>query len=64
MLTLILTPPKPGTDDGLGATRFDALLDALTAPQRAAVGAALRCFADQHPDTSLARAARTALAAW
>lgn len=61
MLTVILAKPLPGEDTGLGPARFDALVEALTGKQRAAVASALRAFADTDPDGSLGRAATTAL---
>jgi hypothetical protein len=61
MLTLILAKPISGTDSGLGVTRFDALTEALTGGQRAAVAAALRAFAESDEDGSLGQAARAAL---
>ena len=61
MLTLILAKPLPGEDTGLGPTRFDALVEALTGEQRGAVASALRAFAEKDPDGSLGRAAHTAL---
>jgi hypothetical protein len=42
-------------------TRFDALAEALTGAQRAAVAAALRAFAESDEDGSLGQAARAAL---
>jgi hypothetical protein len=61
MLTLILAKPLPGKDSGLGAARFDALSEALTDAQRAAVAAALRAFAEADEDGSLGQAALAAL---
>lgn len=61
MLTQILTRPAPGQDSGLGAVRFDALLAALTEPQRAAVATVLRAFGEQDADGSLGQAAQAAL---
>ena len=61
ILTLILTKPLPGRDTGLGHARFDALVEALTRNQRAAVASALRAFADKDSDGSVGRAARSAL---
>jgi hypothetical protein len=60
-LTLILAPPGPGKDSGLGVKRFGALVEALTGPQRAAVAAVLRRFGEKYPESSLAQAARDAL---
>ncbi len=60
MLPIILTRPEPGTDDGLGVARFEALVDALTGAQRIVVSSALRVFADQDSDGSPGRAAGTA----
>jgi hypothetical protein len=61
MLTLILAKPLPGKDTGLGVARFNALVEALTDAQRAAVAAALRVFAESDEDGSLGQAARAAL---
>jgi hypothetical protein len=61
MLTLVLAQPRSGTDDGLGMARFDALVEALTRAQRAAIAVALRAFADADEEGSLGRAARAAL---
>jgi hypothetical protein len=61
MMMLILTKPLPGEDTGLGAARFDELVDALTDAQRSAVASALRAFAGQDPDGSLGQAAYEAL---
>ena len=60
MLTLVLTKPAVDTE-GLGVERFNALVEALTAEQRAAVAHALRAFSDEHADSSLGQAARAAL---
>jgi hypothetical protein len=62
MLTLILTKPLPRKDTGLGAARFNALVEALTTAQHIAVACTLRAFADEDPDGSLGQAARAALA--
>jgi hypothetical protein len=61
MLTLILAKPIAGKDSGIGMARFDALVEALTDAQRAAVAAALRAFAEGDEDGSLGQAARAAL---
>lgn len=60
MLTLILAPPPAAKTTGLGVARFEALVEALTTEQRAAVATALNAFADQDPDGSLGQAARAA----
>lgn len=41
--------------------RFDALVAALSGPQRKAIASTLRCIAEQDPDGSPGRAARAAL---
>jgi hypothetical protein len=65
MLTLILARPDRQKDDGLGATRFDELVEALTEAQRAAVAATLQRFGEKelskYPESSLGLAARAAL---
>jgi hypothetical protein len=61
MMMLVLTRPLPAKDTGLGAARFDDLVDALTDAQRSAVASALRAFGEQDPDGSLGEAAHEAL---
>jgi hypothetical protein len=61
MLTVILAKPAPGKDTGLGASRFDALVTALSDAQRVAVAASLSALFEQDPDGSLGHAARSAL---
>jgi hypothetical protein len=61
MLTLILARPLPGKNTGLGAARFEALIEALTDAQRTAVASALGAFAETDEDGSLGQAARAAL---
>lgn len=60
-LGVILRRPGPGRDDGLGRRRFDALREALSAEQRRAVAAALRCFVDQHPEAGPTESLQEAL---
>lgn len=62
MLTLILARPRAGKKDtGIGVPRFDALVEALTDAQRAAVASTLRAFAATDEDGSLGQAAHGAL---
>mgnify|MGYP000979021603 CR=1 FL=1 len=61
MLMLILAKPEPGAKTGLVAGRFDALVDALTDAQRAAIASVLRAFYETDPDGSLGLASLGAL---
>jgi hypothetical protein len=61
MLLLTLTKPGPKIGSKLGKKRFDAMIDALTDPQRAAVASVLDRFIKDHPGTSHASAAQLAL---
>lgn len=60
MLTLILAPPDPETNNGLGKERFGELAEAMTGPQRAAVAVALLRFSERYPETLVGDAARAA----
>ncbi len=61
MLLLTLTKPGPKFGSWLGKRRFDAMVNALTASQRAAVAAVLVQFASRYPETPHESAARLAL---
>ncbi len=61
MLILTLTKPGPKIGSRLGKNRFDAMVNALTESQRAAVAATLVQFAKRYPETPHESAARLAL---
>lgn len=61
MLAIVLTMPGSSTDSGLGKKRFNELVAALSAPQRAAVAAVLQRFAEEHAETGTGNAVRLAL---
>jgi hypothetical protein len=60
-LILLLTKPDPGKKTGIKLPRFEALVSALTAAQRASIAAVLRAFAATDKRGSLGERARTAL---
>lgn len=60
-LAVILKRPTPDRDDGLGTQRFEALWERLNLDQRRAVGAALRCFVEAHPESGPAETLGDAL---
>jgi len=60
-LILLLTKPDPGKKSGIKLPRFEALVNALTPVQRAAVAAVLQTFAATDEGGSLGDRANTAL---
>lgn len=60
MLTLVLAPPDPEKNDGIGVERFGELVETMTMPQRAVVAAVLLRFSQRYPETFVGDAARAA----